>query len=170
MVFCLNSKLIHLCGVFLTPKAQKIVLRRWHFLGFGCLILQIQMLSISTSVSTSCLKIRITQFCTALLLRAQCWCTSVLKSCSFCSFISYSDWFCKDLSLTSHPYMVHSVHTTLLAISHCLQECSYLKAFILPAALPGPSFSQIYLWWAQLKTLWLIQKLYLKLQSFLYTS
>ena len=56
-------------------------------------------------------------------------------------------------SLTSRPYMPCSVHTSLLAMSHCLQEGSCLKAFILLAALPGPSLSQIYLQWAQLKIL-----------------
>lgn len=131
---------LSVCEGLVVPKVQNILLSWWHFLIFRYLIFQIQMLWIS-SVSTLCSENRVTQFSIWLLLRAQCYNTDIFKSYLFHSFIFCIYLFCNDLiSYHCFSYILYSMNIILLAIPHCLQACSYSKAFILTAALPGTSF------------------------------
>lgn len=124
-----------------------------------------------SSVSVSCSENRVTQFSIWLLLRAQCYGTDIFERYLFHSFIFYVYLFCNDLiSYHCLSQILYSLNIIPLAITHCLQACSYLKAFTLIAALPGTSFPQILPWLAPLETLGLTQRPYLKLQSLLNTS
>lgn len=123
-----------------SPQSSEDFIKQVTFSVFRYLIFQIQILWISTSVSTLCLKIRITQFCIRLLLRAQSHCTGVLMSYLFFFLFSFIHLFSNGLMSYSLSYILCSIHTTLLAISPCLEACFYLKAFILIAAtLEHPS-------------------------------